>query len=254
MRRSRSRDYGPRGQGGRLTDLALRWPIVETWPPLRGGQCRGAGSAAAISAAISAGLLSLLGTGCGGQQAAPSASRPASQVPSSASPVTGGSATRPGLVFRASATVLTPAMRAQMTGVSWRQGCPVGLDPLKLLRLSYWGFDHTVHRGELVANESVAAGLARTHAVRGRRHQPVREPGDPGRPSRPARGSFLGEQVTVEPGTDCTRRPGLECVQRHRLDMGRGLEFSSGLHALFRQWSVSACFAPPQFGPIRLRS
>lgn len=40
----------------------------------------------------------------------------------------------------------------------------------------------------------------------------------------------------------------------HRLDMGRGLEFSPGLHALFRQWPVSAWCAPPQFGLIRLRN
>jgi hypothetical protein len=37
-----------------------------------------------------------------------------------------------------------------MTGVSWHRGCPVALDELRLLRLSYWGFDHAVHQGELV--------------------------------------------------------------------------------------------------------
>jgi D-alanyl-D-alanine carboxypeptidase len=51
-----------------------------------------------------------------------------------------------------------------MTGVSWHQGCPVRLDRLRLLRLSYRGFDHAVHEGELVVNASAAADV--THAFR----------------------------------------------------------------------------------------
>lgn len=39
-------------------------------------------------------------------------------------------------------------------------GCPLSLDRLTLLRLGYWGFDHGVHHGELVVNESAAASLA----------------------------------------------------------------------------------------------
>ena len=50
-------------------------------------------------------------------------------------------------------------MRARMTGVSWHPGCPVALDELRLLRLSYWGFDHAVHQGELIASASAAASL-----------------------------------------------------------------------------------------------
>lgn len=45
-----------------------------------------------------------------------------------------------------------------MTGVSWHTGCPVGLDDLGRLYLSYWGFDGRVHTGRLVANaDSVQA-------------------------------------------------------------------------------------------------
>ena len=54
---------------------------------------------------------------------------------------------------------LTATMRARMTGVSWHPGCPVALDQLRLLRLSYWGFDHAVHQGELIASASAAASL-----------------------------------------------------------------------------------------------
>lgn len=50
-------------------------------------------------------------------------------------------------------------MRTRMTGVSWHPGCPVSLGQLRLLRLSYWGFDHAVHQGELIVNASAAASL-----------------------------------------------------------------------------------------------
>jgi hypothetical protein len=35
---------------------------------------------------------------------------------------------------------------------SWRPGCPVPIDDLRLLTLDHWAFDGTVHRGELVVN------------------------------------------------------------------------------------------------------
>jgi poly-gamma-glutamate synthesis protein (capsule biosynthesis protein) len=62
-------------------------------------------------------------------------------------------------VFWASTSALTTAMRSRMTGASWHPGCPVGLGELRLLRLSYWGFDHAVHQGELIVNVSAASGM-----------------------------------------------------------------------------------------------
>ncbi len=46
-----------------------------------------------------------------------------------------------------------------MTGVSWHAGCPVGLGDLRLLTLTYRGFDGRDHTGRLIANRSAAAGL-----------------------------------------------------------------------------------------------
>jgi len=54
---------------------------------------------------------------------------------------------------------LTAAVRSRMTGVSWHQGCPVTLGDLRLLRLSYWGFDHAVHQGELIVNTAAATSM-----------------------------------------------------------------------------------------------
>ena len=62
-------------------------------------------------------------------------------------------------VFQARTSALTAAARSRMTGVSWHQGCPVTLGDLRLLRLSYWGFDHAVHEGELIVNTAAATSM-----------------------------------------------------------------------------------------------
>jgi hypothetical protein len=46
-----------------------------------------------------------------------------------------------------------------MTGTTWHEGCPVGLDELRLLTLRYWGFDGEVHVGPMVTNAQVAEGM-----------------------------------------------------------------------------------------------
>ena len=48
------------------------------------------------------------------------------------------------------------AQAKRMTGVSWRPGCPVPLRDLRLLALTYWGFDGRVRTGRLIAHEDVA--------------------------------------------------------------------------------------------------
>ncbi len=57
--------------------------------------------------------------------------------------------------FRFSATPLSSALRARMRHDSWRPGCPVSLDDLRLAKLSYWGFDHHRHQGLMVVNADV---------------------------------------------------------------------------------------------------
>jgi D-alanyl-D-alanine carboxypeptidase-like protein len=153
--------------------------------------------ARAVTVMIAA-ALGLLAAGCGRTQPpAPAAPRPSS-AGSSASPARPlpaattntpgpGPATaaspRPtapvtapsGPVFQASASALTAAMRARMTGMSWHPGCPVPLSSLRLLRLSYWGFDHAVHQGELVVNASAAASVTRAFALLFAPRFPIRQ-------------------------------------------------------------------------------
>jgi len=52
-------------------------------------------------------------------------------------------------------------MRKRVRGLSWRPGCPVGLDDLRLLRIGYWGFDGRARVGRMI----VAASAVR--AIRG---------------------------------------------------------------------------------------
>jgi hypothetical protein len=81
--------------------------------------------------------------------------------------------------FHAHVQPIPSAMRAQMTGVSWHTGCPVALDDLRLITLTYYGFDGRAHTGRLVANRAAAAVLVavfrRLYAARFpiRRMEPV---------------------------------------------------------------------------------
>ena len=61
--------------------------------------------------------------------------------------------------FDATVTALGPALRARLTGVSWHAGCPVPLRDLRLVRLSYWGFDGRAHTGSLVVNRDVTTDV-----------------------------------------------------------------------------------------------
>jgi hypothetical protein len=56
---------------------------------------------------------------------------------------------------------VSPALARRMNGVSWHRGCPVGLDQLRVLRVSYWDFAGTVRAGTLIVNRDAAAPLLR---------------------------------------------------------------------------------------------
>lgn len=129
---------------------------------------------AVISALV---VLALLAASCSGdpnpaaERAAAAGTTAASPVPSPAtrSPTapavvpttgatgtTGGGPAEPRTRFAGRITPLPEPLRARMRGTTWRPGCPVPLEDLRLLRFNHWGFDGTVKRGPLVVNASVA--------------------------------------------------------------------------------------------------
>lgn len=63
--------------------------------------------------------------------------------------------------FVPSVTPLPPDLVAGMTGASWRPGCPVGLSALRLVSLTYVGFDGRPHQGSLIVNAAVTAKIVR---------------------------------------------------------------------------------------------
>ena len=65
-----------------------------------------------------------------------------------------------------------PAPRERMTS-SWRPGCPLPLEDLRLLTLTHWGFDREVHRGELVVHKDQARAVRRVFRVLFRVRFPV---------------------------------------------------------------------------------
>ena len=86
--------------------------------------------------------------------------------------VASGASTAPEVehAFRGTIERIDSAQAARMTGVSWRPGCPVPLRDLRLLRLSYWGYDGRVRSGTLIVHRDVAGDVRsvfrRLHAAR----------------------------------------------------------------------------------------
>jgi hypothetical protein len=124
----------------------------------------------------------ILVAACGGRSGTAPAPRlgtsspaaPLSSVltPASRAPTPGGPTMA---VYRARTSAIPAWMRRRMIGVSWRPGCPVGPGQLRLLTVSYWGFDHVVHRGQLIVNQSAARPLIRAFRLLFAAGYPIRQ-------------------------------------------------------------------------------
>jgi len=84
--------------------------------------------------------------------ARPSASSTAATTPPTTPPSTAPPNTAGPPAFAGTVAPVDPATARRMTGVSWRPGCPVSLADLRLLRVSFHGFDGAVHEGEMVVS------------------------------------------------------------------------------------------------------
>lgn len=72
--------------------------------------------------------------------------------------------------FVSAVSPLSDADKAAMTGVTWREGCPVGLDALSKVEVAHWGLDGAVHTGRLVVAtehaDAIVGVFARLYASR----------------------------------------------------------------------------------------
>jgi hypothetical protein len=66
--------------------------------------------------------------------------------------------------FHSSVRPLSPAARTELRSEAWHPGCPVPLSGLRMLTVTYHGFDGRAHTGRLVVNGAAAAPLARVFA------------------------------------------------------------------------------------------
>ena len=62
--------------------------------------------------------------------------------------------------FHASSAPVSPPVRAMLISSNhWHSACPVPIPGLRVLTLSYWGWDGKTHTGQLVTNENAVAPL-----------------------------------------------------------------------------------------------
>jgi hypothetical protein len=61
--------------------------------------------------------------------------------------------------FHGTQAPVPPALALRMAEHSWRQGCPTPIADLVYLRLSHFGYDQTVHMGELVVHKALARDI-----------------------------------------------------------------------------------------------
>lgn len=59
--------------------------------------------------------------------------------------------------FESSITSIPLSTQKIMEKYTWRPGCPVPLNDLAEIKLSYWGFDKKAHQGILIVNKMLAA-------------------------------------------------------------------------------------------------
>jgi hypothetical protein len=64
--------------------------------------------------------------------------------------------------FDATVRVVDEETRASMIGVSWKPGCPVPIDDLRIIEMNHWGFDGEIHDGgRLMVHRLVAEDVVR---------------------------------------------------------------------------------------------
>jgi SpoIID/LytB domain protein len=79
------------------------------------------------------------------------------------------------------------SLRARLDGQNWHPGCPVPIDDLRLVRVSYWTLDGDVSVGPLVVNQQVAEDVLWVFRRLFRAHFPIHRIGLPPayRPPKP---------------------------------------------------------------------
>ncbi|MDT0201831.1 M15 family metallopeptidase [Nocardioides sp. AE5] len=71
-------------------------------------------------------------------------------------------------------TTIPDSVWAEMNGVTWTSGCPVGRSDLRLVRMNYWAFDGYRRRGEIVVHKDIATKTGKAFTSLYKRRIPIR--------------------------------------------------------------------------------
>ena len=104
-------------------------------------------------------------------------------------------------VFEGGVSRIGPELREVLIGRNWTPGCPVPLEDLRLVRVSYWNFDGEVRTGPFVLHKRVAADVLWVSNGSSVRGSPSR------RSSSPRRIVRGGPRTTGTCGGGACRRP-----------------------------------------------
>lgn len=58
---------------------------------------------------------------------------------------------------------------------TWRPRCPVSLDELVYIKMTFWGFDHESHTGEMITNAAVGPDIVRIFKAMYKARFPIEE-------------------------------------------------------------------------------
>jgi hypothetical protein len=72
-------------------------------------------------------------------------------------------------------TATISTVGAAELGATWHAGCPVDPSQLRLLQMSYWGFDDQAHLGSMVVNVAVVDPVIRVFSALYAARFPIRE-------------------------------------------------------------------------------
>jgi hypothetical protein len=102
--------------------------------------------------------------------------------PASSGPTATSTTPTTTIVAPAPTTTVPPAFNSSVSAVStaqlgatWHPGCPVGPSGLRLVTMSYWGFDDQPHVGTMVVNASVVASVVEVFATLYADRVPIQE-------------------------------------------------------------------------------
>lgn len=132
------------------------------------------------AAALAAGVLLLAGCGSGSGErpaasGAPSSSRTATAQATSTTPSPSPSRTKtPKPKPEKFAATVTKIKKRSQVKHSWHPGCPVPLSGLRMIKMTYRGFDHETHTGRMVVAASVTHDVIKVFRKLYRKKFPIK--------------------------------------------------------------------------------